>query len=240
MIGERLADVRRIISDTAVAAGRNPDAIRIIAVTKTHPRSTVDACREAGVNAFGENRVQEAVTKYSDIAAEVELHLVGHLQSNKARLVPGLFTHVDSIDSLDIATALSRRCEGAGVACRILLQFNSSGEETKSGYATEQLLLDDASAIAALPGVRLRGVMTIGPFTADVERIRGAFRRTRMLFDDLRALLPSESIDTLSMGMSDDYRLAVEEGATEVRLGTALFGQRGSPANTDDSGEVHP
>ena len=186
---------------------------------------------------FGENRVQEAIAKFSDIAAEVELHLVGHLQSNKARLVPGLCTHVDSIDSLDLAATLSKRCVMANVECRVLMQFNSSGEKTKSGYATEKSLLDDAPRVAALPGLKLRGVMTIGPFTPDAARIRDAFRRTRILFDDLKTVLPSETIDTLSMGMSDDYQLAVEEGATEVRLGTALFGLRGS-ADTGPQGEV--
>ena len=228
MVKQNLATVRETVSRVARRCGRDPESIRIVAVTKTHPRDLIDELRAAGVRVFGENRVQEAAAKFGDIADEVELHLVGHLQKNKAKQIPGLCTHVDSVDTLELAAELSRRCVAAGRRCNILLQFNSSGEPTKSGYTREDDLLSESTQIASLPRLSLRGVMTIGPFTPDATLVREAFARTRRVFDRLREILPDQQIDTLSMGMSDDYEIAIEEGSTELRLGTALFGARGS------------
>lgn len=226
MIADRLRDVRERIDSAAVRAGREPGAVRLLAVTKTHPREVVEDAREAGMTIFGENRVQEAVTKYQGIAEAVELHLIGHLQRNKAKLVPGTFSWVESIDSRTTAEALSRRCEAAGWECQILLQYNSSGEQSKSGYGDAGLLLDEAPQIAELAGLRLRGVMTIGPFVSEPDRIAAAFADTRSIYERLQQQTTHETVDTLSMGMTNDFEIAIAEGSTEVRIGSALFGGR--------------
>lgn len=226
MLASRVATTMDRIADAARRAGRDPADVRLLAVTKTHDRAVVDAARAAGISLFGENRVQEAAAKYGDIADQVELHLIGHLQRNKAKLVPGLFRWVESVDSFALAEALSRRFDAAGLTCEILFELNSSGESSKFGYLDGESLVDDAIAAAALPAIRVRGVMTIGPFVEDAGRIARAFAMTRRLFERLQSRLPDESIDTLSMGMSDDFEIAVAEGSTEVRIGSALFGAR--------------
>jgi hypothetical protein len=226
MVSQRLNEVQERVARAAGRAGRDAREVRVLAVTKTQPRSIVDEARAAGISLFGENRVQEAAAKYGDIAREVELHLIGHLQSNKAKMVPGLFSWVESIDSLSIAQAVSRRCESAGWSCSVLLQYNSSGEENKSGYRDADRLLGDAERVALLPGLTLRGVMTIGPFVSDQARIAAAFASTRRLFERLRVAFDESRIDTLSMGMTDDFELAIQEGSTEVRIGSAVFGAR--------------
>ncbi len=226
MIEEQLRAIRERITASASRAGRDPDGIRLLAVTKTQPRSVVDEARRAGITIFGENRVQEAAAKYGDIAGSVELHLIGHLQRNKARMVPGLFSWVDSIDSLATAQALSRRCEAGGCGCAVLLQYNSTGEASKSGYQEESILLEEAERIAGLAALRVRGVMTIGPFVSDAAKIASAFARTRALYERLQKQLGEARIDTLSMGMTDDFEIAIAEGSTEIRVGSALFGAR--------------
>lgn len=226
MVREQLESVRERIATVAARAGRDPATVRLLAVTKTKPRDLIDEARAAGITLFGENRVQEAMQKYEDIAGVVELHLIGHLQSNKAKHVPGLFTCVESIDSFATARTLSRRCAEAGVACAVLLQYNSSGESSKSGYRDPAVLLDEAGRIAGLPAIRLRGVMTIGPFVDDTARIATAFAQTRSIYEQLDGMLPEAGLDTLSMGMTDDFEIAVAEGSTEVRIGSALFGAR--------------
>jgi len=225
MISERLGEVRRRIVNAAVNAGRDPGEVRLLAVTKTHPVETVREAIDAGLTVLGENRVQEAAAKYQGIEG-VELHLIGHLQSNKAKLVPGLFAWVESIDALSTAEALSRRCEAAGRSCSVLLQYNSSREASKSGYTDASKLLEDADRVAALPGLALRGVMTIGPFVEDAVRIAAAFSATRALYEKLRAQRQDDRVDTLSMGMTDDFEIAIAEGSTEVRIGSAIFGAR--------------
>lgn len=225
MIAERLRKVQERIAEAASRAGRRGDEIRLLAVTKTHPRSIVEHARDAGIVLFGENRVQEAAAKYEGLDS-VELHLIGHLQRNKARMVPGLFSWVESIDSIATARAVSDRCVDADWKCSVLLQYNCSGEQSKSGYADAELLLDEAALIVALPQVDIRGVMTIGPFVDDPSIVAAAFARTRGVFDRLRRLLPAARIDTLSMGMTGDFEIAIGEGSTEVRIGSAIFGAR--------------
>lgn len=226
MVAKRLEELRERVKRAAQRAGREASAIRILAVTKTHPVEAVEEAIAAGHGLFGENRVQEAAAKYEGIGQSVELHLIGHLQRNKAALVPGLFSWVESIDRLATARALSDRCAQAGWECSVLLQFNSSGEPTKSGYTDADLLVDEAATIAELPALRLRGVMTIGPFVDEPDPIERAFERTRALFERLRRELPGDRIDTLSMGMSNDYELAIVHGSTEIRVGSLIFGSR--------------
>jgi len=232
MLSDRITEVRDRIATACMRAGRNVDDVQLVAVTKNHSRDVVQSAIDAGLTVFGENRVQEAAEKYQGLLDGIQLHLIGHLQSNKARFIPDVFSWVESIDSVRIAEALSRRLGasgregGSGTTCSILLQYNSSGEETKSGFAEPSELLEAADQIQALPGLSLRGLMTIGPFTDDSTRICEAFERTRLLYDRLRTQLADEAIDTLSMGMTEDLEIAISEGTTEVRIGTAIFGSR--------------
>lgn len=226
MLDERAAKVQARIEAAALRASRNPNEVRILAVTKTRTRETVSEAIGAGILLFGENRVQEAQAKFLPVDERVELHLVGHLQRNKAKLVPGLFSWVESIDRMEIATAIDAHWPTGAVPCQVLLQFNSSGEATKSGFRSGEELIDAIGSVAELPNLSVRGVMTIGPLSSDESEIRAAFSKTRRLFDSAKSTYADLPIDTLSMGMSDDYEIAVEEGATEVRLGSILFGPR--------------
>jgi PLP dependent protein len=227
MVESALQALTDRIASAAVRAGRDPGEVTLLAVTKTQPRATIDAAMRAGILVFGENRVQEAAAKYGDLASSVELHLIGHLQRNKAREIPGLFSWVESIDSFSTADALSRRCDAAGWECSVLVQYNCSGESSKSGYREQSRLLEEAPRIARLPGIVLRGVMTIGPFGADERRIAEGFANTRSVYEAMRAELHDDRVDTLSMGMTDDFEIAIAQGSTEVRIGSALFGARG-------------
>jgi PLP dependent protein len=214
---ERLEQVRAEIARSAV------HPVTVVAVTKGFGASAVRAAAAAGLTEVGENRVQEALAKQEELgdsAREVHWHLIGHLQRNKARLVPGRFELVHSVDSVELATELDKRASGL----RVLLQVNVAGEAQKSGCAPEQVPAL-ARQIAALGNLRLEGLMTMAPFTHDEEVQRRTFRGLRLLRDTLKEehgiWLP-----TLSMGMSGDYAMAVAEGATVIRLGTALFGPR--------------
>ena len=226
MVEVQLQALKDRIAEAAVRAGRDPGEIKLLAVTKTRPRPTIEAAMRAGIVVFGENRVQEAVAKYHDIASSVELHLIGHLQRNKAKEIPGLFPWVESIDSISTADALSRRCDAEGWECSVLVQYNCSDESSKFGYRETSQLLDEAARIARLPGLRLRGVMTIGPFGAGERRIGEAFADTRSVFEAMRAERIADRVDTLSMGMTEDFEIAIAHGSTEVRIGSALFGAR--------------
>lgn len=224
-----LSQVRQRISEAAQRAGRNPAEITIMAVTKTHPAESVLEALDAGVTVLGENRVQEAVQKYAHVRQQrpdqqFELHLIGHLQRNKAKLVCGTFGWVDSLDKLSTATALSTRLQEAGAGVSVMVEYNSSRETAKSGFWDRAELVDAAAQIDALPGLQVAGLMTIGPLTDDDAAVATAFAQTRRVWEDLTKHLPGASI--LSMGMSDDYEIAVREGATLVRLGTVLFGRR--------------
>ena len=226
MLADRIAEVRDRIAVACVSAGRGVDGVQLVAVTKNHSREVVQDAIDAGLRVFGENRVQEAVAKYQGLPEGVVLHLIGRLQSNKAKFIPGIFSWVESIDSVRTAQTLSRRLSDSETTCSILLQYNCSGEETKSGFTEPNELLEAAEQIQGLPGISLRGLMTIGPFTEDRARIAVAFAQTRGLYERVRVRLPSAAIDTLSMGMTDDLEIAISEGSTEVRIGTAIFGSR--------------
>jgi pyridoxal phosphate enzyme (YggS family) len=225
-IAAAAAAARARINAAATRAGREPAQIRLMAVTKGFPCSTIDAALAAGLTLFGENRVQEAEEKFSDRPTGTELHLIGHLQRNKARTASGLFSCVQSIDKVETAAALDARCADRGITIEVLLEMNTSAESTKSGFSSRQALLDGMDAIARLPRLAVRGLMTVGPLSDDTARIRAAFAALRALFDELRAGGGLPRFDTLSMGMSGDFEIAVEEGCTLVRLGTALFGAR--------------
>lgn len=217
-IAANIAAVRRRIADAAERVGRDPAGVRLVAISKTYPPAAVLAAWAAGQRDFGENRVQEAETKVPAVAeagAQPVWHLVGHLQTNKIRTALGLFAMIHSVDSLHLAEALSRR---ATTAVAALVEVNVAAEASKSGFALDEV----AAAVAAmrrLPRLDVRGLMTVAPPVAQPEEVRPIFRA---LADLARRL----ALPELSMGMSGDFAVAVEEGATLVRIGTAIFGAR--------------
>ena len=230
-VGENLARIRARIAAAAQRAGRESGEVTLIGVSKTHSVEAIRAAYAAGLRDFGENRVQEWEGKRGGLAdlKDAKWHLIGHLQSNKAARAAGLFHCVDSVDDFSLAQRLDRARADAvgGEKLRVLLQVQVAEEETKSGVnATELPAL--AEKVTALPGLHLSGLMCIPPFLEDAQQVRPYFRRLRELRDQLvkRIGLP---LPVLSMGMSHDFEVAIEEGATEVRVGTALFGLRPAP-----------
>jgi pyridoxal phosphate enzyme (YggS family) len=224
--------VRSRIALAARRAGRDPATVGLLAVSKAQPDAAVRAAYALGQRAFGENYVQEASLKaglLSDLL-DIEWHLIGPLQSNKTRLAGALFAWVQSIDRLKVAERLSAARDAHATPLHVCVQVNISGEKSKSGAAPGDALAL-ARAVAALPRLALRGFMGIAEETADVERQRRQFRSLRELFDAARA--GGLAVDTLSMGMSADLEAAVAEGATLVRIGTALFGARTSTTDRE-------
>jgi PLP dependent protein len=220
---ERLTHIRGEIARRLQSGGWT-HAVTIVAVTKGFGPDAVRAALAAGLPDVGENRVQEALDKMTQVPdSGVAWHLIGHLQRNKAKLVTGRFTLVHSVDSLELAEELGRRAAAAGIRQRILLQVNVAGEAQKSGCALSEAPAL-ARGIAALDSLALEGLMTMAPLTDEVDTQRRTFRGLRQVRDALRE--EGLWLPTLSMGMSGDYATAVEEGATVIRLGTALFGTR--------------
>ncbi len=215
----------RRIEQAARAAGREPGSVRLLAVSKTFPAADVRAVHALGQRAFGENYVQEALAKQAALAdvAGLEWHLIGPLQGNKARAAALAFDWVESVDRPRIAERLSAARAESERSLDVLVQVNVSGEATKSGIAPAEALAL-ARYVATLPHLRFRGIMGIPEPTEDVERLREQFRALRACFDACKAAVPGA--DTLSMGMSADLELAIAEGATEVRVGPAIFGER--------------
>jgi PLP dependent protein len=227
-IGDNLQAVRFRVAAAARAAGRDPSGIVLLAVSKTHPIEHVVEGLSAGQRAFGENYVQEAVHKMDALmhvaqAREIEWHLIGPLQGNKTRVVAERFDWVQTIEREKIAQRLSAQRPNARPSLNVLVQVNVSGEASKSGVDPRSAHAL-ARAVAELPRLRLRGFMAIPEPTEDVALQRARFRTLRALFDDARA--QGLELDTLSMGMSDDMEAAIAEGATMVRIGTAIFGAR--------------
>jgi pyridoxal phosphate enzyme (YggS family) len=225
-VAENLQAVRRRIAQAAAAAGRPGAAVALVAVSKTQPPERVREAHAAGQRAFGENYVQEAVEKMEALAGlDLEWHLIGPLQSNKTRLAAARFHWVQTVQSERIARRLSAQRPPHLGALNVLIQVNVSGEASKSGAAPQDVAVL-ASAVARLPNLRLRGLMAIPEPGADPARLRAQFRGLRELFERLGR--EGLALDTLSMGMSDDLEMAVAEGATMVRVGSAIFGARAS------------
>ncbi len=239
-IGERMeilaANVVRVRDHLALAAqraGRDPAEITLVAVSKTHPPELVEAAAGLGLCHFGENRVEEAQPKMAAVkAAGVSWHMVGHIQTRRAReAAEAGFALVHSVDSVRLAERLSRVAAAAGRVQPVLLECNVSGEASKDGFAAHQPaawaeLLPQFDALLALPGVRVEGLMTMAPLGASAEAARPVFARLRELRDYLRIRLPQGGWRELSMGVTDDYEAAIAEGATLVRIGRAIFGER--------------
>jgi PLP dependent protein len=223
----RLARVRERIAEAAARSGRDGGAVTIVAVTKTHGPEAVRAAVEAGLLDVGENRVQELEAKVEAVGRDAaRWHLLGPLQRNKVRRALPLFDLMHSLDSVRVAEKISAEASDAGRIARVLVQVNASGEESKSGFSPAEVV-ERVGEMAALPGLEIAGLMTMAPFTDDRSVIRATFARTRGLSEELVRAVPAYRAEHLSLGMSNDYEIAVEEGSTMVRLGTVLFGERG-------------
>jgi PLP dependent protein len=225
----RLTEVRGRIARAAARCGRRADEVRLVAVSKTYPLERVRAAAAAGQQDFGENRIQEALQKIGAAGdLTIRWHLVGHLQSNKARKAAGPFAFIHSIDRVDLLEAVDRAAAAAGAAPTLLVQVDLAGEATKHGSPPDRLR-ELFAAGARCTAARVGGLMLLPPFLDDPQQVRPYFRRLR----ELRDALAADGVDPgmlreLSMGMSHDFEVAVEEGATMVRIGTALFGPRGN------------
>jgi PLP dependent protein len=227
-IKENLDLIRERIARAAERAGRAPAAITIVAVTKTHGPQVVTEAIEAGITDIGENKVQEFLAKAPEVRLPCRWHLVGHLQTNKVNKVTGRFALIQSIDSLRLAEQVSAAGLRAGVTTDILLEVNTSGEESKFGIRPEETA-ETCAAISRLPALRIKGLMTVGPLVSDRAAIAAAFTRLRRLKEQIEATrLENVSMEHLSMGMTDDFEIAIAEGSTMVRLGRVLFGERGA------------
>ncbi|OPZ64177.1 MAG: hypothetical protein BWY85_01295 [Firmicutes bacterium ADurb.Bin506] len=227
---DNLTEVRERISRAAGRSGRSERDVRLIAVTKTVGIDVITEAISAGLTEFGENRVQEALAKVPELPTNISWHLVGTLQRNKARHVVGVFSMVHSLDSVELARELDRRAAAIGVPIDALVQVNVAREPQKSGVAPEGAA-DLLRAVCGLENVRVRGLMIMAPYSADPEAARPWFRQGRQLLAQLaRMNLPGVEMEQLSMGMSGDFEVAIEEGATMVRIGSALFGSRPAPA----------
>ncbi|MBE9506905.1 MAG: YggS family pyridoxal phosphate-dependent enzyme [Chloroflexi bacterium] len=239
-VARNLVQVQERIAEAALRAGRNPGEVILVAVAKTFPTEAIIAAYQVGVRHFGENRVEEGMVKIPAVHAASSgprptWHMVGHVQSRKARDVAAHFDYVHSVDRLKIARRLSRFAQEAGQTLPVLLECNVSGEETKFGFDLSGWEQDEArrkafftavEEILALPGLSVRGLMTMAPFVADPQTVRPVFASLRGLLDALRERFPARDWRHLSMGMTDDFEVAIEEGATMVRIGRAIFGAR--------------
>lgn len=233
-IAENFARVREQIELAAQRAGRKPDEITLVAVSKTFPADAVVEAYAAGARDLGENRVEEASEKIPDVNRQlgnntIRWHLIGHLQRRKANDAVALFDMVQAVDTLRLAETMNRHALAAGKRVPVLLQVNVGQDPQKFGFAPEPRasLLNEIEKIVALPALRVEGLMTIGPLVAAAEQARPHFRDLCLLRDELAQRFPGTDWHELSMGMTDDYAVAIEEGATIVRIGRAIFGQRG-------------
>ena len=226
MLKENLKSVQERIRVAALKAGSNPDEITLIAVSKTKPVDMIQEIYDAGIREFGENKVQEITSKKPQLPDDINWHMIGHLQRNKVRAVIDKACLIHSVDSLRLAQAISTEAVKSNMTVSILLEVNMAGEETKFGFKPDEVH-DALQSIAGLPGIYVRGLMTSAPYVSNPEENRQYFRDMRQLCVDLKAKnIDNTSMDYLSMGMTNDFEVAVEEGATHVRVGTAIFGER--------------
>jgi len=232
-IRERYLAALDKIASAASRSGRSPDAVKLVVVTKSQPVEVAQAAIEARAVILGENYAEEGVTKIQSLQnfSAVEWHMIGHVQSRKAPLVAGHFNFMHSLDSLKLAKKLDRFCGEAGRVLPVLLEFNVGGEESKGGWeASDETrwagLAEEISEVLTMPNLRVRGLMSMPPLGEDAEFSRPYFQKLRRLRDYLASQLPQVDLSELSMGTSSDYEVAVEEGATFVRIGTAIVGPR--------------
>ena len=225
-IEKNIGRIRGTIAEAAAKSGRNVDDVKIMAVTKTIDDERIMEAIACGITIMGENYVQEAKRKIETMGRDLEWHMIGHLQSNKAKYAIGLFDMIHSVDRFSLAKELDKRARGSGIIIKILIEVNTGGEETKSGVPEEETI-DLVRAVSQLDNLSVQGLMTMPPWFDDPEEARPYFVALR----ELKNRVVDEAIEgiemgELSMGMTDDYRVAVEEGATIVRIGRAIFGKR--------------
>ena len=237
-IAKNLERVREQIASAAAKSRRSVDDIELVAITKTHPAEKVRNAIEAGQILFGESRVQEARAKIPELPSNIRWHFVGHLQKNKVRQALPLFELIHSVNSFPLAEGISRIAKEEGLYPRVLLEVNVAGEGSKFGFASDELR-DQMEALLALPRVSIEGLMCIPPLAVESENSRKCFVQVRELRDSLeeefRMKLPQ-----LSMGMTQDFPIGIEEGATLVRVGTAIFGERSKKQRTTDEHGLSP
>ena len=227
---ENLDSIQQRIRAACERAGRRPDSVTLLAVTKGQPPDVVNEAGRLGLTYFGENKIQEAKAKIPLCSGKLRWHFIGHLQTNKCRDAVELFEMVQSVDSLYVAQEISKRADQAGKTVRILLEVNLAGEASKFGYRPEAVEAE-LNQINSLPRLEIHGLMTVPPWTSNAENVRPVFRQLRELKERAEQVLGAP-LPQLSMGMSGDFEVAIEEGATIVRVGTALFGPRKSIKNT--------
>jgi len=232
-IRDNIAALQEKIAQAARRSGRSPSEVALMAVTKTHPPDRIRKAYESGLRLFGENRVQEFSTKAGTLAnlAGAEWHMIGHLQTNKAAKAAELFSAVDSVDSVKLAERLDAGARALNKQLQVLIEVNVGGEAAKTGVGPDLPELEDLlGAAPRLEALAFRGLMTVPPFTEDSEGARPYFRKLRTLRDQVAARnLPAITLEILSMGMSHDFAVAIEEGSTCIRIGTAIFGDREKP-----------
>jgi PLP dependent protein len=226
-LAANLNSIQRRIAAACARAGRDPGSVTLLPVTKGRPSEMVNEAARLGLLLFGENKVQEAKEKIPACSSRLSWHMIGHLQTNKCRDAVELFEMIQSADSLKLAAEINHRAEQAGKTMPVLLEVNVAGEASKFGYRPESMLAD-LPRLKALARVEIRGLMTVPPWTPDAESVRPVFRQMRELKARCEQSL-GLALPHLSMGMSGDFEVAVEEGATIVRIGTALFGPRTAP-----------
>ncbi len=225
-IASNLARINERIRVAAEKAGRDPASVRLVAVSKTRPAADIVAAYNAGQTVFGENYIQELVPKLAEVKEAVQWHVIGHLQSNKVKYIAGQVAMIHSVDRISLAQEIDRLWGKLGKSCDVLIQVNVSGETTKSG-TTETGAIQLVRECALLPNLRVKGLMTMPPFFDDPEAARPYFAELRRLAEVIAAQqIAGVDMAELSMGMSGDFEAAVQEGATLVRVGTAIFGER--------------
>ncbi len=226
MVHENLAHVEQTIRDACAESGRKREDVTLIAVSKTKPIELLREAYDAGIRDFGENRVQELMEKIPALPPDIRWHMIGHLQRNKVKYIIDKVHLIHSVDSLRLAEEISREAAKRGLTVDILLEVNIAEEESKFGAGAQEVY-ELVQQISVLPGIRIHGLMTIAPFTQNAEENRVFFKKLRQLAVDIAEKnIDNVSMDVLSMGMTGDYSVAVEEGATYVRVGTGIFGER--------------
>ena len=227
MLKENLEEVEEKIAKACERAGRAREEVTLIAVSKTKPIEMLQEIYDEGIRDFGENKVQELTEKYEVMPKDMKWHMIGHLQRNKVKYIVDKVTLIHSVDSLRLAETISREAEKRGVTVPILIEVNIAGEETKFGLSSKEEVISLTEQIAALPNLSVKGLMTVAPPAKDPEENRPFFRGIRQLSVDItNKNIDNVSMEILSMGMTNDYTVAIEEGATMVRVGTGIFGAR--------------
>lgn len=225
-IKENLQTVKNNMLKATERAGRNPEDVTLIAVSKTKPVEMIREAYDLGIRDFGENKVQELVDKYDMLPGDIRWHLIGHLQTNKVKYIVDKAYLIHSVDSVKLAKEISKEASKRSLTVNILIEVNVSGEESKFGVSPDKLL-ETTEEIAALPAINIKGLMTVAPYVVDPEQNRGIFAQMmKFTVDIMQKNIDNVSMDFISMGMSGDYEVAIEEGATYIRVGTSIFGER--------------